>query len=287
VTFFLISTALLDLFTDSFIEPRIINSKIKIAIMIQTWKRVSILFLIMALLTLNREVGPLAVFLVYIFGCIPVIAIEVVRNGTYRIKDLEINDFKLAIGYWIQNAGTTLASLDIPLISFLYGAEFTVVISSIRKITTAIAIFGMTTSTMVFSESSGIFKYEKLKDKIRSAIVFTIMQSCACIVFLDPIFNYVIKIENTASNKQLSFFLLAITSVGIYLSILNSVLLGLKKISQVTIATFLSSGLYLLSLLIFSKTSLNHLGIMLSICLNYGIELLLYRKYLKEHLVRG
>ena len=86
VTFFLISTALLDLLTDSFIEPRIINSKIKTALMIQTWKRVSILFLILALLTLNREVGPVTVFLVYIFGCIPVLAIEFVRNGTYRIS---------------------------------------------------------------------------------------------------------------------------------------------------------------------------------------------------------
>ena len=279
--FFFASIALLDIFTDSFIEPRIISSKSRTSFGIQLSKRIGILLSMWFLLLLNVEVSPLTTFVIYTFVCCPIVLLEFAKNGTYRVKNLTMYDFRLSFGYWIQNAGTSLANLDIPLIAYFFGAEITVVISGIRKITTAIAMFGMTTSTLVFSESSGNFDYSLIRRKIWSVLGLTFTLSIAGIALQNLIFRYVLNIETSSRNIQLSVFLLLLTTMGVYLSNVNSILLGLKKIAQVTFATFLSSGVYLFSIFTFSTLDLEYFGIMAAILVNYLIEFILYRRYLK------
>jgi O-antigen/teichoic acid export membrane protein len=281
-TFFFALIALLDLFTDSFIETRIVNSNAKTAFSIQLSKRLGILLLMFLFMLTSNGSLLFYTMISYAAICVPIILYEIARNGTSRIKNLEFQDFKLSFGYWIQNAGTSLSNLDIPIISYLFGAEITVVISGVRKITTAIAMFGMTTSTLVFSESSLDFDFTEIRIRVRSVLVLTFTLSIMGIAFLNPILNYVLKIDTTSRNLQLSIFLLLLTTVGVFLSNMNSVLLGLKKIPQVTTATFLSSGAYLFSLIAFSSLNLDYYAIMIAILINYTIEFVFYRIYLTK-----
>ena len=278
----LIIIALLDIFTDSYLETRIINTTNKASILLQLIKRVSILTLIILSITFDFQKSTVVITSIYLFVCTLIVFLDFVSNGTLLLSSFKLRYLLDSGRYWIQNAGTYLSNFDIPLISMLFGSEMVIVISTIRKITAGIAIFGMTTSTLIFSEVAKKPVLEIVKKKIMQTCAYTLLFSILGICFTPLIFGLILQTQLSRSYFEITSVLFILTPIGVLLSIMNSILLALKKFTKVTAATFSSSISYLIGIYLFYEFNLHHYAIIIGLFINYGIELFLYTKYLRN-----
>lgn len=242
---FFICVAILDLFTDSFVEPRIVNSSTKQSIIFQISKKLSLLIIIILLTYSGNQIGPYELFIIYALVCGFFLLKEQHRLGANLIIPINKSEIRLSAKYWLQSAGVQLLNLDVLILNSFGAKESVILLSGIRRISGAIGLFGATRSTQIFAQILQSKKGVPSVGSILDIFVATFVPVVLVSVVLSDVIVNLFGFKESESSVFMGLSLLFLTPFGVLGALLSNILLALKKFNLVTFVNFISSVIYL------------------------------------------
>lgn len=276
----LMLVAILDLFTESFLDSRVLDKSNKQALLIQLVKKLTLLISIILMLAYRLDS---LVILATVYGsfCTVLIIYENLREGN-NFKGIQIGRrIKDSLIFWRQSVAASVSGLDTFIMNLIGTADLVVIYSGLKKIANYIAVFGGTQSVLTLYYASRGIQLTELFTNIRRVSYHAFLMSIVTAFTVPLILSMFLSVPRSTSHIALSVIIIVLTPIGILNSNINSILLG-TQLTDNLVKTTLSISLCYLSLLLTLTRIDESFGVAVSLIFSHFAQLIyFYGSYVK------
>jgi hypothetical protein len=239
-------TSALDIYTDSFVALRQTSRSTKQSFWIQFLKK---LFQISILILIKIGADTVSLFefvFALTFPSIAVLSFEIWSNGKWKFAD--VNEIYSQSGkLWAQSGGTTLAGLDLWIVSQFGGIAIVPIIAVARRFGSIFGTLGsvLAIDSMHNSARDKLVVAEDLKKLCKIGFLFYI-PAFILAIFSEEILQVFLNSQPSQLDDLLFTAVILASPLAIITASLNGMLLGLKRFRAAASATYLSTIAYIL-----------------------------------------